>query len=198
MARPMPTSSSSRLRLSRPTVSCRFALANCATSMAFPFLARRLAGAGIRVPITWSVSSGQSERRLRDETSRVRILHTKDHLPPEANSGRCLSKGVHAAGGLAVKRRAAFWGFFPPLRRTPFGLPQRSGSRFDEKISSLRLVTPTSAPDEADQENNSSRARTTIASRPLSTPCPANATLLDWDLRITNQSPPRAASSPIG
>ena len=177
--------------LLRGTVECRFALANLRNVDGVPLLARDSLGR--------EFGPDYMERFFRANPSMgyvmrrpgLRILHTKDHLPPDEKL-RSMPFYTEFMQPENWRHSVAllFWGFFPPLPQNAFCVFRtEEDPDFDENdLARLRLVHP-----HINSGLKRLKKQLKIRSKEdritaLLNALPGNATLLDWDLRVTNQS----------
>ncbi len=177
--------------LLQATVVCDFVLANLRNVDSVPIVARDSRGR--------EFGPEYMERFFKANPSvgyvmlrpGLRILHTRDHLPPEAKLKRTVFyRDFMQPEGWRHSVALLFWGFFPPMPQNAFCVFRSEDQPdFDaDDLARLRLVHPhiAAALKRFKKQVRSRSAEDRIAA--LLDSLPVNATLLDWDLRITNQS----------
>lgn len=178
-------------RLLQATVSCRFALANLRNVDGVPLLARDSLGREFGPDYMERFFKANPSVGYVMKRPGLRILHTKDHLPPE-DKLRTMPFYTEFMQPEDWRHSVAllFWGFFPPLPQNAFCVfRSETDPDFDENdLARLRLVHPHIGTGlkriKKQLKSRSNDDRITALLNSL----PGNATLLDWDLRITNQS----------
>jgi DNA-binding NarL/FixJ family response regulator len=178
-------------RLLEATVSCRFALANLRNVDGVPLLARDSLGREFGPDYMERFFKANPSVGYVMKRPGLRILHTKDHLPPE-DKLRTMPFYTEFMQPEDWRHSVAllFWGFFPPLPQNAFCVfRSETDPDFDENdLARLRLVHPHIGTGlkriKKQLKSRSNDDRITALLNSL----PGNATLLDWDLRITNQS----------
>jgi DNA-binding NarL/FixJ family response regulator len=178
-------------RLLQATVSCRFALANLRNVDGVPLLARDSLGREFGPEYMERFFKANPSVGYVMKRPGLRILHTKDHLPPE-DKLRTMPFYTEFMQPEDWRHSVAllFWGFFPPLPQNAFCVfRSETDPDFDENdLARLRLVHPHIGTGlkriKKQLKSRSNDDRITALLNSL----PGNATLLDWDLRITNQS----------
>jgi DNA-binding NarL/FixJ family response regulator len=173
------------------TVVCDFSLANLRNVDSVPLVARDSLGR------EYGVEYMERHFKLNPAVSYVmkrpglRLLHTRDHLPEgeklkEMPFYREMMKPMGWRHSVAL----LFWGFFPPIPQNSFCVFRNEGEPdFDaDDLARLRLVHPhiATALKRFKKQLKARSAEDRIAA--LLDSLPGNATLLEWDLRITNQS----------
>jgi len=173
------------------TVVCDFALANLRNVDSVPLVARDSLGREFGVEYMerfFKLNPSVAYVMLRPG---LRILHTKDHLPAEENLKELpFYREFMQPEGWRHSVALLFWGFFPPVPQNAFCVFRSEDQPdFDEDdLARLRLVHPhiATALKRFKKQLKGRSAEDRIAA--LLDSLPVNATLLEWDLRITNQS----------
>ena len=173
------------------TVTCRFALANLRNVDGVPLLARDSMGREFDPDYMERFFKANPSVGYVMKRPGLRILHTKDHLPPD-DKLRTMPFYTEFMQPENWRHSVAllFWGFFPPLPQNAFCVFRGEDEPdFDENdLARLRLVHPhigtalKRIKKQLKSRSNDDRITALLNS------LPGNATLLDWDLRITNQS----------
>jgi DNA-binding CsgD family transcriptional regulator len=173
------------------TVVCDFALANLRNVDRVPLVARDSLGR------EYGVEYMERHFKLSPAVSYVlkrpglRLLHTRDHLPEgEKLKEMPFYREMMQPEGWRHAVALLFWGFFPPIPQNSFCVFRSEGEPdFDaDDLARLRLVHPhiATALKRFKKQLKGRSAEDRIAA--LLDSLPGNATLLEWDLRITNQS----------
>ncbi len=178
-------------RLLEATVTCRFALANLRNLDGVPLLARDSLGREFGPDYMERFFKANPTVGYVLKRPGLRVLHTKDSLPPEAVL-RTMPFYTEFMQPENWRHSVAlfFWGFFPPLPQNVFCVfRSEEDPDFDENdLARLRLVHPHIGTGlkriKKQLKSRSNDDRITALLNSL----PGNATLLDWDLRITHQS----------
>lgn len=177
--------------LLQATVVCDFALANLRNVDSVPLVARDSLGR------EFGVEYMERHFKLNPAVSYVmkrpglRLLHTRDHLPEgEKLKEMPFYREMMQPMGWRHSVALLFWGFFPPIPQNSFCVFRNEGEPdFDaDDLARLRLVHPhiATALKRFKKQLRSRSGEDRIAA--LLDSLPVNATLLDWDLRITHQS----------
>lgn len=178
-------------RLLEATVSCRFALANLRNLDSVPLLARDSLGREFGPDYMERFFKANPTVGYVLKRPGLRVLHTKDSLPPDPIL-RTMPFYTEFMRPENWRHSVAlfFWGFFPPLPQNVFCVfRSEDDPDFDENdLARLRLLHPHIGTGlkriKKQLKSRSNDDRITALLNSL----PGNATLLDWDLRITNQS----------
>jgi len=173
------------------TVRCNFTLANLRNVDGVPLLARDSLGREFGVEYMERFFKANPSVGYVMMRPGLRILHTKDHLPEDAALKELpFYTDFMQPEDWRHSVALLFWGFFPPVPQNAFCVfRSEEQADFDEDdLARLRLVHPHIA-------TGMKRLKKQLKSRgdddritALLNSLPGNATLLDWDLRITNQS----------
>jgi DNA-binding CsgD family transcriptional regulator len=173
------------------TVQCEFTLANLQNLDGVPLLARDSLGREFGIEYMERFFKANPSVGYVMMRPGLRILHTKDHLPPDEK----LKKMPFYTDFMQPENwrhsvALLFWGFFPPLPQNAFCVfRSESQPDFDEDdLARLRLVHP-------HINTGLKRLKKQLKARSMDdritallNSLPGNATLLDWDLRITHMS----------
>ncbi len=173
------------------TVACEFTLANLQNLDGVPLLARDSLGREFGIEYMerfFKVNPSVGYVMMRPG---LRILHTKDHLPPDEKL-KTMPFYTEFMQPENWRHSVAllFWGFFPPLPQNAFCV-FRSESQPDfeeDDLARLRLVHPHISTGLKRLKKQLKARSTDDRITALLNSLPGNATLLDWDLRITNMS----------
>ena len=177
--------------LLQATVQCDFAVANLRNVDGVPMLSRDSRGRVFGPDYIERFFKANPAVGYVLMRPGLRILPTRDHLPPEEKLRelpfyRDFMQPENWRHAVAL----FFWGFFPPIPQNSFCV-FRSAEQPDfdaDDLARLRLVHPhigTALKRFRKQlKTRSTEDRITALLDSL----PVNATLLDWDLRITHQS----------
>jgi DNA-binding CsgD family transcriptional regulator len=173
------------------TVECRFALANLRNVDGVPLLARDSLGREFGPDYMERFFKANPSVGYVMRRPGLRILHTRDHLPPEEKL-RTLPFYTEFMRPENWRHSVAllFWGFFPPLPQNAFCVfRSEEDPDFDENdLARLRLAHPhINAGLKRLKKQLKARSKEDRITALLDA-LPGNATLLDWDLRVTNQS----------
>lgn len=178
-------------RLLEATVACDFTLANLRNLDGVPLLARDSLGREFGVEYMERFFKANPSVAYVMMRPGLRILHTKDHLPPDAKLKKLpFYTDFMQPEGWRHSVALLFWGFFPPLPQNVFCVFRGEDQPdFDEDdLARLRLVHP-------HINTGLKRLKKQLKTRSyddritaLLNSLPGNATLVDWDLRITNMS----------
>jgi DNA-binding CsgD family transcriptional regulator len=178
-------------RLLQATVQCDFTLANLRNLDGVPLLARDSLGREFGVEYMERFFKANPSVAYVMMRPGLRILHTKDHLPhDEMLKSLPFYTEFMQPENWRHSVALLFWGFFPPVPQNAFCVFRTEDQAdFDEDdLARLRLVHPHIATAlkrlKKQIKIRSDDDRITALLNSL----PGNATLLDWDLRITNQS----------
>ena len=173
------------------TVVCDFALANLRNVDGVPLLARDTLGREFGVEYMERFFKANPSVGYVMMRPGLRILHTKDHLPPDDE----LRRSVFYTDFMQPENwrhsvALLFWGFFPPVPQNAFCVFRSEDQPdFDEDdLARLRLVHPHISTALKRLKKQLKTRSTDDRITALLNSLPGNATLLDWDLRITNQS----------
>jgi DNA-binding CsgD family transcriptional regulator len=173
------------------TVACDFTLANLQNLDGVPLLARDSLGREFGIEYMERFFKANPSVGYVMMRPGLRILHTKDHLPADEKL-RTMPFYTEFMQPEGWRHSVAllFWGFFPPLPQNAFCVfRSEDQTDFDEDdLARLRLVHPhiNTALKRLKKQLKARSADDRITA--LLNSLPGNATLLDWDLRITNQS----------
>lgn len=173
------------------TVVCDFALANLRNVDGVPLLARDTLGREFGIEYMERFFKANPSVGYVMIRPGLRILHTKDHLPPDDE----LKRSVFYTDFMQPENwrhsvALLFWGFFPPVPQNAFCVFRSEDQPdFDEDdLARLRLVHPHVSTALKRLKKQLKTRSTDDRITALLNSLPGNATLLDWDLRITNQS----------
>ena len=179
------------LHLLHGTVQCDFALANLRNLDGTPLLARDSLGR--------EFGADYMERFFKANPTvahvlmrpGLRILHTKDSLPEDA----VLKRSVFYTDFMQPENwrhsvALFFWGFLPPVPQNSFCVFRSEDQPdFDDNdLARLRLLHPHIGTALKRLKKQLKTRSTDDRITALLNSIPGNATLLDWDLRITHQS----------
>jgi len=173
------------------TVVCDFVLANLRNVDSVPLLARDSLGREFGPEYMERFFKANPSVGYVMRRPGLRLLHTRDHLPPEEKL-RSLPFYTEFMEPENWRHSVAllFWGFFPPVPQNAFCVfRSEDQADFDsDDLKRLRLVHPhiATALKRLKKEIKSRTAGDRISA--LLDSLPGNATLLEWDLRITHQS----------
>jgi DNA-binding CsgD family transcriptional regulator len=173
------------------TVKCDFTLANLRNVDGVPLMARDSLGREFGIEYMERFFKANPSVGYVMMRPGLRILHTKDHLPQDA-ALKSLPFYTEFMQPENWRHSVAllFWGFFPPVPQNAFCVFRSAEQAdFDENdLAQLRLVHPhiNTALKRLKKQLKARSADDRITA--LLNSLPGNATLLDWDLRITNMS----------
>ena len=173
------------------TVVCDFSLANLRNVDSVPLMVRDSLGR------EFGVEYMERHFKLNPAVAYVmkrpglRLLHTRDHLPEEEKLKELpFYRELMQPQGWRHSVALLFWGFFPPIPQNSFCVFRGEGQPdFDvNDLARLRLLHPhiATALKRFRKQLKMGSAEDRITA--LLDSLPVNATLLDWDLRITHQS----------
>jgi len=177
--------------LLQATVQCEFTLVNLRNIDGVPLIARDSMGREFGIEYMerhFKATPGVAYVMMHPG---LRILHTKDHLPPDEQ----LKKMPFYTDFMVPEKwrhsvALLFWGFFPPVPQNSFCVFRSEGQPDfdDDDLARLRLVHPhiNTGLKRLKKQLKARSADDRITA--LLNSLPGNATLLDWDLRITNMS----------
>ena len=173
------------------TVQCDFALANLRNVDGVPLMAYDSLGREFGIEYMERFFKANPSVSYVMMRPGLRILHTKDHLPPDDE----LKRSVFYTDFMQPENwrhsvALLFWGFFPPVPQNAFCVfRSEEQPDFDEDdLARLRLVHPHISTALKRLKKQLKTRSTDDRITALLNSLPGNATLLDWDLRITNQS----------
>jgi len=173
------------------TVACEFTLANLQNLDGVPLLARDSLGREFGIEYMERFFKANPSVGYVMMRPGLRILHTKDHLPPDEKLKTMpfytdFMQPENWRHSVAL----LFWGFFPPLPQNAFCVFRSEAQPdFDEDdLARLRLVHPHINTALKRLKKQLKARSTDDRITALLNSLPGNATLLDWDLRITNMS----------
>lgn len=173
------------------TVACDFTLANLQNLDGVPLLARDSLGREFGIEYMERFFKANPSVGYVMRRPGLRILHTKDHLPPDEKL-KTMPFYTEFMQPENWRHSVAllFWGFFPPLPQNAFCVfRSEEQPDFDEDdLARLRLVHPHINTGLKRLKKQLKARSTDDRITALLNSLPGNATLLDWDLRITNQS----------
>lgn len=177
--------------LLQATVQCEFALANLRNLDGVPLLARDSLGREFGVQYMERFFKANPSVSYVMVRPGLRILHTRDHLPPDEKL-KTLPFYTEFMQPENWRHSVAllFWGFFPPLPQNAFCVFRSEGQPDfdDDDLARLRLVHPHINTALKRLKKQLKARSTDDRITALLNSLPGNATLLDWDLRITNMS----------
>ncbi len=163
------------------TVKCDFALANLRNVDGVPLLARDSLGREFGPEYMERFFTANPSVAYVMMRPGLRVLHTKDHLPPEEKL-RTMPFYTDFMQPENWRHSVAllFWGFFPPVPQNAFCVFRSADQPDfdDDDLSRLRQVHPHIA---TALKRLKKQLKTRSADDRIST-------LLDWDLRITHQN----------
>jgi DNA-binding CsgD family transcriptional regulator len=178
-------------RLLQATVVCDFALANLRNLGGVPLVARDSHGREFGPDYMerfFQLNPSVSYVMMRPG---LRLLHTKDHLPPDAElKALPFYREFMQPEGWRHSVALLFWGLFPPVPQNAFCVfrPEDQPDFGPEELARLRALHPHIATAlkrlKKGLKAHSSADRVSALLEAL----PASATLLEWDLRITHQN----------
>jgi DNA-binding CsgD family transcriptional regulator len=187
-------------RLLQGTVACDFALANLRNFDGVPLVALDSLGR--------EFGPDYMERffRLNPSVSYVmmrpglRLLHTKDHLPPEpALKSLPFYREFMEPENWRHSVALLFWGLFPPVPQNAFCV-FRSADQPDfnaAELARLRVLHPHIGTALKRLKKSLKTASSSDRLSVLLEALPTSATLLEWDLRITHQNAAARRSSAL-
>lgn len=178
-------------RLLQGTVVCDFALANLRNFGGVPLLALDSLGRKFGPDYMerfFQLNPSVSYVMLRPG---LRLLHTKDHLPPEPTLKslpfyRAFMEPENWRHSVAL----LFWGLFPPVPQNAFCV-FRSEDQTDfnaAELARLRALHPHIGTALKRLKKSLRAASSSDRVSVLLEALPASVTLLEWDLRITHQN----------
>jgi DNA-binding CsgD family transcriptional regulator len=177
--------------LLQATVACDFALANLRNVDGVPLVARDSLGREFGPEYMERFFKANPSVSYVMVRPGLRILHTRDHLPPEAKLRTTVFyRDFMQPEGWRHSVALLFWGFFPPVPQNAFCV-FRSAAQPDfdaDDLARLRLVHPHIATALKRLKKQLKTRSTEDRIAALLDALPVNATLLDWDLRISHQS----------
>jgi DNA-binding CsgD family transcriptional regulator len=173
------------------TVECEFTLANLQNLDGVPLLARDSLGREFGIEYMERFFKANPSVGYVMMRPGLRILHTKDHLPPDEKL-KTMPFYTEFMQPENWRHSVAllFWGFFPPLPQNAFCVfRNETQPDFDENdLARLRLVHPHINTALKRLKKQLKARSTDDRITALLNSLPGNATLLDWDLRISNMS----------
>jgi DNA-binding CsgD family transcriptional regulator len=179
------------LHLLHGTVQCDFALANLRNLDGTPLLARDSLGREFGADYMERFFKANPTVGYVLMRPGLRILHTKDSLPGDAT----LKRSVFYTDFMQPENwrhsvALFFWGFLPPVPQNSFCVFRSEDQPdFDEDdLARLRLLHPHISTALKRLKKQLKTRSTEDRITALLNSIPGNATLLDWDLRITHQS----------
>ncbi len=173
------------------TVKCDFTLANLRNVDGVPLVARDSLGREFGIEYMERFFKANPSVGYVMMRPGLRILHTRDHLPPDEQL-KTMPFYTQFMQPENWRHSVAllFWGFFPPLPQNAFCVfRSEEQPDFDEDdLARLRLVHPhiNTALRRLKKQLKARSTEDRITA--LLNSLPGNATLVDWDLRITNMS----------
>ena len=173
------------------TVACEFTLANLQNLDGVPLLARDSLGREFGIEYMERFFKANPSVGYVMMRPGLRILHTKDHLPSDEKLKTLpFYTEFMQPEGWRHSVALLFWGFFPPVPQNAFCVfRSESQPDFDEDdLARLRLVHPHINTALKRLKKQLKARSTDDRITALLNSLPGNATLLDWDLRITNMS----------
>jgi DNA-binding NarL/FixJ family response regulator len=177
--------------LLQATVQCEFTLVNLRNIDGVPLISRDSLGREFGIEYMERFFKANPSVGYVMMRPGLRILHTKDHLPPDEQLKKLpfyteFMQPENWRHSVAL----LFWGFFPPLPQNAFCVFRSEGQAdFDEDdLARLRLVHPHINTALKRLKKQLKACNTDDRITALLNSLPGSATLLDWDLRITNMS----------
>jgi DNA-binding CsgD family transcriptional regulator len=173
------------------TVKCDFSLANLRNVDGVPLLARDSLGREFGPEYMERFFKANPSVAYVMLRPGLRVLHTKDHLPPE-DKLRTMPFYTDFMQPENWRHSVAllFWGFFPPVPQNAFCVfrSEDQADFDDDDLARLRQVHPHIATALKRLKKQLKTRSTDDRISTLLDSLPVNATLLDWDLRITHQN----------